>query len=629
MNRVNIGDDFYNHVNYVWLQKTEIPDDFSNWCTFIILREKNKKRVSKIIDKSKYILNSNFNKIGIFHCQYLSNKNFEKMNEIISNIKSIHTTDQLFTTMINYDISMNISQPLNYSVDSDFSNSTLNILHIDSGGLGLPDRDYYFLDSKKEIRDNYLIFIKNYSKLFGLTLDENAIFELEKNIANKTFTQVQKRDTLLLNNPISYEKFIIKYPNLKFIIKLFDYAKVIPGKINITNITYIDHINDIITSVSLDTWKQYFCFKLILGFYYCFNEEVEITYFNFYGKLIGGVKKIKTIEERAVEITNNYFGELIGQIYAKKYFNPKSKDYVNEMVELLKLALCEHLNNNDWMSQQTKYKAIEKLDKMNVKIGYPDKYDKNYDNLEILETNSFMQNIINIISFESFNNLKDLYKQVNKNKWYMHPHTVNAYYAPNNNEIVFPAGILQKPFFSIKQSDAYNFGGIGMIIGHEITHGFDDQGCLYDGDGNLKEWWTNEDKEKYKLKTNIIKEQYNNYMIEGNSVNGELTLGENIADIGGITLSFKAMGNFLKTRVSKKSNQYTNEQLFFINFSNIWKSKANKEDVLQKLLVDPHSPPEFRVNGTLRNIDAFYKAFNITKYDKLYLPPSKRAYIWN
>jgi putative endopeptidase len=335
-------------------------------------------------------------------------------------------------------------------------------------------------------------------------------------------------------------------------------------------------------------------------------------------------------------------GELVGKLYIDNYFKSDSKEKANELFIYIKNELEHYLKTNDWMEPQTKIKALDKLNKMNIKIGYPEKLEYDWELLKILDSNSFLENIILLKKFNNQMVLKKLYEKLNRDTWAMPAHVINAYYSPTLNEIVFPAGILQKPFFSVDQEPALNFGGIGMVIGHEITHGFDDQGSKYDSDGNLNNWWTPSDYEKYKNKTNIIKEQYNQYEIDGNKVNGQLTLGENIADIGGLALSYKAFIKYINRNQTKSKTDskyqilytqndydYTPKQKFFLNYANIWKMKSTKEDALNRLVIDPHAPPIYRVNGVVRNLDDFYEAFNINPSNQLYLNPELRAKIWS
>lgn len=592
--------DFYSYVNKDWLEKTRIPDEHSHWGTFSILEENNKNMVRDLLEKSNNIA-------SILYKQFLIKNNKEDLfivQRIFYNIDIQTNKLNLFNYMLLLHITFNIKFCLSIDVSSDLNDANFNILHIDSDGLGLPDRDYYFLENKKDIRNKYRIFIKKYSKLFNENLDVNNIYNIEKLLASNTYTQVENRQPELLNNPIFFDDFIKKYNNLFFIKSIFKKFNVIPNKINILNPKFMNYLNTLIDTISLDKWKEYFKFKVMCSLNKYLTFEIEECYFNFYSKTINGVKTMKNIKVRSMEITENLLGDIIGKMYVEKYFNPDSKNAVEEMVNTIKDELVIILNNNDWMEDSTKEKALIKLDKMKMKIGFPDvPVPDKYSNINITLNNPYLKNILLIKKANSFYEASFLYKPLDKSRWFMSPHHVNAYYSPSYNEIVFPAGILQPPMFSLCQDIGSNYGGIGTIIGHEITHGFDDQGCKFDGDGNLKNWWSDNDKIKYNKKTQIIKEQYAKYHIENQNVNGELTLGENIADIGGVKLSLNALKKF------KLGKYYIKD--FFINYANIWKIKYQKEKILEKLITDPHSPNIFRVNGVVYNIDDFYNTFNI------------------
>lgn len=592
--------DFYSYVNKDWLEKTRIPDEHSHWGTFSILEKNNKNMIKDLLEKSNNIA-------SILYKQFLIKNNKEDLfiiQRIFYNIDIQNTKLNLFNYMLLLHITFNIHFCLSIDVSSDLDDANFNILHIDSDGLGLPDRDYYFLENKKDIRNKYRIFIDTYSKLFNENLDVNNIYNIEKLLASNTYTQVENRQPELLNNPIFFDDFIKKYNNLFFIKSIFKKFNVIPNKINILNPKFMNYLNTLIDTISLDKWKEYFKFKVMCSLNKYLTFEIEKCYFNFYSKIINGIKTMKNIKDRSMEITEYLLGDIIGKMYVEKYFNPDSKNIVKEMVNTIKDELVIILNNNDWMEDSTKEKALIKLDKMNMKIGFPDvPVPDKYFNINITLNNPYLKNILLIKKANSYYEFSFLYKPLDKSRWFMSPHDVNAYYSPSYNEIVFPAGILQPPMFSLCQDIGSNYGGIGTIIGHEITHGFDDAGSKFDGDGNLKNWWCNNDRIKYNKKTQIIKEQYTKYHIEGENVNGELTLGENIADIGGVKLSLNALKKF---RLGK---YYIKD--FFINYANIWKIKYQKEKILEKLITDPHSPNIFRVNGVVYNIDDFYNTFNI------------------
>jgi endothelin-converting enzyme/putative endopeptidase len=632
---INCSDDFYSHVNYHWIEETEIPNGHSKWSVFQIIHNENLKKIKKLIEKSKQI--PKFKKLFTIYSQYLDyNKRNDPSNilfvqQIFDRINSCVSSIELFNLMYDYELLINISFPLNTYVQSNFKDANEVILHIGSGGLGLPDKEYYFNENKKKIRDKYKIFIREYSKIYGLVIDPEIIFNIEKKLASKTYTKIQKRIPELNNNLSNWDIIIKSLPNLEFIRKLFIKAKIKPDKINITNPEYLKFINEFIISNDLFNWKQYFCFKIMLTFHNCLSEIIEQAYFIFYSGFLSGIQKMKPNWIRSIEFTESLLGHLLGQLYVEKHFDQASKNKVIQMIDYIKKELEYILANNDWMAHETKVNAIQKLKKINVKIGYPDVYVINYDLVQVSDSNPLLINFINIRSFEIINKLEKLYKPLNRNQWFMNCHAVNAYYSPSFNEIVFPAGILQAPFFSLDQNIGFNFGGIGSIIGHEIIHGFDDQGSKYDGDGNLNIWWTKEDFVKYKAKTDIVKKQYSDYKILDTNINGELTLGENIADIGGVYISLKAFERYLTDHPKENVRIYgfTPKQLFFINYANIWKSKSTLEEINKRLITDPHSPPEFRVNGVLKNIDEFYDEFNIKENDGLYLKPQSRIIIFS
>jgi putative endopeptidase len=621
----NCGDNFYNHVNFNWTQNNDIPDELQNWGTFQILRKKTQERVKNIIEKSDNILN-------ILYKQYIDmTYKIEPRDKLyidilIDKINRCITHKDLFNLMMEIDLSIGINIPINFSITTDYNDSSNVILHIISGGLGLHDRDYYLLESKKEIRDKYLQYIDEYSKLFGLNLSNQVIFDIEKKLALKMYTRVQKRDPKISNNITTVKEFLIKYPLLSSIKKILEKTNNMKqtNKMNVSNPKYMEHLNNIIPEIPIDNWKQYFIFRIISEFNNYISKELYECSFNFYNKVILGIKSMKPRWKQAIEMIEHNMGEMVGKMYVAKYFNEESKNLAILIFNYIKEELEKYLYINDWMTKHTKERAIRKLQKMNIKIGYPDVYEKNYDSLLVNKDNTLLENIILVKKFNIKYKLARLYKPTNKNLWFMPPHSINAYYSPSYNEIVFPAGILQEPFFS--KDMAYNFGAFGMVVGHEITHGFDDQGSKFDENGNLNNWWEKEDYIKYENKTKIIKDQYSKYNVNGQPVNSELTLGENIADIGGIGLSYRAYLNFLKDY--PEQNTIENKKKFFYNYANIWKYKGRKEDITQKLLLDPHAPPQFRVNGVVSNMDDFYHLFDIKPDNTMYIEPDKRARIW-
>jgi len=632
----NCGDDFYNFVNYNWIENTKIPDEHQQWSTFQTLIENTNMNLELIIKKSFYSHNKNYQKLGILYNQLINetNKNnpsnLWNIQKIIADIESCDTINELLHKIFNLDLNIGINNIINLSIQPCFLNPSVNIIHLNPGELGLPDKSYYFDKDKQFIRDEYIKFIREYSLLFNKNIDPKVVYNLEKKLAEKTYTNIQKRNPELQNNLTTWDNLISKCPNLIFIYTIFQQTNKTPGIINNINPLYTQLINEMINYVSISSWKQFFIFKIILEFNKFLGQDITNCYFNFYEKILSGTIKNKSDSKQAIEFIDNNLGELLGKLYIDNYFNIESKKLAYNIFNFIKNELNNYLMYNDWMEDITKLKALEKLNKMTIKIGYPDKYFKDYDKLDINISNSLLKNIFNIKKFNIDFKLKKLYEPVNKYLWYMNPQSVNAYYSPSMNEIVFPAGILQKPIFSLDQDIASNFGSFGMIIGHEITHGFDDQGSKFDSKGRLNNWWTPKDKAKYQKLINIIRKQYAQYSIENYPINSDLTLGENIADIGGLSLSFKALKTYLKTYPEQNIyiNSLTPEKRFFINYAILWKTKSRKEDIIRKLNTDPHSPPEIRVNGVIRNIDYYYEIFDIKPHNKLYLDPDQRAKIW-
>ena len=627
--KIKPNEDFYTHVNEKWLNETEIPADKAKYGTFNILHDKTEPLIKELLENAYESKNNNFKKLGILYKQGLNNNsNKEDIKHVVfflNIINNITTTDKLFDEIMNVMLRFNISSPLEVYVSADYDEPKFNILHITSCGLGLPDRDYYTVDTPEhiKIRQKYKLFLKEYCALFKLDYDIDKIYQLEEKLAHKMHTKTEARDIDMINNPMSYQDFEKRYPNLKFVSKVFEVTDNDAGKVNVSNPTYFDTLNTMVME-DLMVWKEYFNLKFILDSHNYLSDIVSDTYFNFYGKVISGQKEQSPKWKRSIKTCEDLIGELIGKLYTDKYFPKATKDKANELVDYIKDALRTILKKNNWMEQSTKDKANEKLDKMHVKIGYPDKLDKNYDCLNINEEYTYFENVLFCKVFLTLDHISYLYQPVNPSKWHMNAHNVNAYYSPTLNDIVFPAGILQEPFFSANQDAAYNFGGIGAVIGHEITHGFDDEGRRFDGDGKLNEWWSKNDIVEYNKRTQIIVNQYSEYspLNNNNKVNGELTLGENIADIGGIYIALKAYLLYSK-------NNEPNIKGFFMNYANIWKNKSHEENTLLLLTIDPHSPPIFRVNGALKNIDEFYDAFNITENDRMFISSDKRARIWS
>jgi len=606
---------FYLWVNENWKKENNIPKEHGRWSIFDILQENNNLKIKKLLEET---MSDEFIKCKILYEQgnniVKRNKNKE-IYEYLKDIDQCNTLENLLNLIIDYHILFYIDSPFIFKVDNDFSDSTINILHIYTGGLGLEDKSFYFLESKEYIRKEYKIFLKKYASCFNLLIDIDKYYNLEKELAKETYSNVEKRNPLIQNNPSNLKTILNKYPTFTFLPYLYKKLNKTPTKINLINPKFLNKLN-IMFNYPLESWKEYFKMKLILSVNNYLSEEIEETYFNFHYKFLLGIVKIKSLWERSLNNVNNSLGFLLGKYYVEKYFDKDSKNLVLQMIKYIKDILEKRIKNLDWMSEKTKIKALEKLNVIKPKIGFPEKW-REY-NFEIKSEYSYLKS--NILC--NLNNFKyafsKLDKKIDPTEWMMHPQVVNAYFSPSHNEIVFPAGILQEPFFSKKYDIALNFGGIGTIIGHEISHAFDDEGSKYDSKGNLNNWWQKEDFENYNLKKNILIEQFNNYTIENEKVNGKLTLGENIADLGGITISLESLKKYLSDNPSEniKHDNFSPIQRFFINYSRIWACNTTKEEIKNRILTDVHSPPEFRVNGNLQNIDDFNLAFAFNSKNK-------------
>jgi putative endopeptidase len=595
----SLKDDFYTAINHNWIQNIKINDSKAKISEFILLQEKNNKIIKKLILKNKFL--KKIYKLTI------KKKKFDIILPLINIIKN----NDLETLLAKF-TNIGLEHLFNINVDENIFDNNKNILYLVEPSLSL-NQKMYSNDKIYNKYKKYVYNICNILKKHDIILDVEEILKYEKNINNKLKSLEERRN-------INEYYTLIKYTDLKHKLN-FDLDKymslILPNikihNIIIGNINYLTYIKDI------KIIKDYLIFKLLDNYGTLISDEIQKITFNFYGKVLSGLKKDKSKNSRGLLMVSNIFSDLLGIEYAKKYFSKKSKKYVINMIKNIKLIMSERIKNLDWMSDNTKKKALLKLKSIKYKIGYPNKII-NYSKLKI--TDNIFTQILHINKFFVKKNFKKLFKKPDISHWSMGAHEINAYYNPTQNEIVFPAGILQPPFFDIKKSDAYNYGTIGIIIGHEICHGFDDQGRTFDSKGNLNNWWNINDEKKYLKKIKILEKQYSKIILNNNKINGLLTLGENIADLCGITLAFNAL---------KKCNPnltLNERKEFFISFAKLWRQKTRPEELSRLIKSDVHSPGILRVNQTLKNIDEFYETFNITKNDKMFIKPNKRVKIF-
>ena len=630
-------DDFYRYVNGKWLKNYVMPADKSRYGSFNALRDKSEKDVKNIIDQlagQTYPKDTDEQKISDLYKSYMDEEQIEAagmavIDADLAKIDAINNYDDLLAYMSYAD--KYTDSPFGLFVYIDLKDSNSYITYVGQSGIGLPDRDYYLNedDKFKNIRAKYLELIENQFKNAGFKNPADAaqtVMGIETEIAKGHWTNVETRDNEKSYNLKSFDEFKALMPDLN--IDAWFAGTDLPqiDKIVVSQPDYMQKLNKLIKNTSIDDWKTYNQWKLIdraAGF---LPKKFDEENFKFYGTVLKGVTEQKPRWKRAISTVNGSVGELVGKVYVKSYFPPEAKKRMDNMIENLRAAYGDSIKDLDWMSEETKLKALDKLSKFDPKIGYPNKW-KDYSNLHISKE-SLLDNMRSVTDWRLQRNRSRLGKPIDRTEWSMNPQTVNAYYNPVKNEIVFPAGILQTPFFNLSADDAVNYGGIGAVIGHEMGHGFDDQGSLFDGEGNLNSWWTDEDRKKFNAKTKMLIDQYNAFeVLDGKAhVNGELTLGENIGDLSGLTIAYKA---FKKAHPdNSKIGGLTADERFFYGWAQIWRGKMRDEALLSQVATNPHSPSEFRGNGPLRNFSPFLKLFNVKEGDKMFLPEEKRVKIW-
>ncbi|WP_339921402.1 M13 family metallopeptidase [uncultured Flavobacterium sp.] len=633
------GDNFDAYVNGTWQRNTAIPADKPSYGAGYMVYDKSQEDVKAIIEtaaKSNSAAGSDEQKIGDFYGSYMDSIGRNKVGiaPLLPEFKKIDSISN-YSDLAEYFGHANQSgnnSPFVIGVMEDLKDPSQYMLYAWQGGLGLPDREYYFLeDSKsKEIRKKYVTHIDKMLQLGGVESSvalAPKIMALETSLAAKHMKKEQTRDMMKL-----YNKYPIK--DLKQLMPDFDWASLLTTagiknqkNIVIPQVEYIKSLNDIIKTTPLATWKAYLKWSVVHGAATSLNTALENENFNFYSTTLRGTEKQRPLWRRGVETVNKNLGEIVGKVYVEKHFSPEAKEKVSILVKNLIKAYEESIKKLDWMSPETKKQALDKVSKFTVKIGYPDKW-RDYSSLKIIK-NDYFGNQQRATAFEYNRQLNKLGKAVDRTEWGMTPQTVNAYYNPPLNEIVFPAAILQPPFYDPNVEDAVNYGGIGAVIGHEIGHGFDDQGSTFDGDGVMRNWWTPKDLVAFKQKTGALVAQYSAFKVFPDlTVNGEFTQGENIGDLGGLSIALNAYKMSLKGKESPVLDGFTGEQRIFLGWGQVWLDKAREDDLRGQVANDPHSPAKFRINGVVRNIPEFYTAFNIKPTDSLYLAPNKRVKIW-
>ena len=640
---VKPGDNFFLYVNGSWMKKNPIPASEARWGSFNIIGQENDKALLTIL---KELANTNAEpgsakqKAGDFYFTAMDTAAIERsgitsLTEEFSKIDQISNPNQLMNVVAHLHM-IGIRPLFSFSVEPDPKSSSENILILNQAGLSLPDMDYYANPdtSINNIRLKYKTHIANMFSLMGEkpeTAYQNAelIFEMESELASVSMTRVQLRDIQAQYNKMQSPELTIMVPEINWVVyfsELGIYGKV--RNVIVSQPKFFARVNAMIADHSLNEWKIYLRWHLLNSTADLLSSIFSREHFNFYEKPLSGAKQQKPRWKKVVRQADDVLGELLGQLYIEKNFSAESKKKVNEMVDNLFEAYKEHINSRTWMSEATKQQAQRKLSTIMRKLAYPDKW-RDYSTLEI-KRDAYVLNCLRGNEFQMKFMFNKLGKPIDKTEWGMTPSTVNAYYNPSYNEIVFPAGIMHSPFFDPNADDAVNYGAMGSVIGHELTHGFDDQGSQYDWEGNLKNWWTKDDSTQFRDRTKMVVKQYNNFVTRDTlKVNGELTQGENIADLGGLTLAYAAYQISLKGKPAPLPiDGLTSDQRFFISWAQVWRGDMRTEALKNLLKTNPHSPYNARVNVPLSNLDAFYRAFNIKPGDKLYRRENDRVEIW-
>lgn len=632
--------DFYQFACGGWMKENPLPAEYSRFGSFDKLALNNLEQVNGLITdlaKEKHPQGSIAQKIGDLYnlAMDTTRRDQEGVQAIMPTLNEIAAvSDPAQWSEV-------LGKAMEYGiwamyVDADAMNSSMNILNECQAGFALGEKEYY-LDQDEHtqmIRTEYLKHIEKMFNLFGI---DNAaqraqtVLRLETRLATAALNNVELRDPVANYNKMSIADLQNLVPQVDWTV-YFQGMNITPDSLSVGQIRHLQEAGKMLAEESLDDMKTLFTWQAIDGCASYLTSEAYAANFDFYGRILSGRQEPSPLWKRAVGIVNGTLGEAVGQMYVQKYFPEENKERMLALVKNLQHALGERISALEWMSDETKEKALEKLNAFTIKIGYPDTW-RDYTALNIDPTITYYGNLQRAAKFEQDYSLSFLGKPVDKAKWYMTPQTVNAYYNPSSNEICFPAGILQYPFFDMAADDAFNYGAIGVVIGHEMTHGFDDQGCQFDKDGNLNNWWTAEDKARFDARTKVMEEFFNAIEVApGVHANGAFTLGENIADHGGLQISFQA---FMENEAAKPESErlktvdgFTPEQRFFLAYANVWAGNIRPEEILQRTKSDPHSLGRWRVNGALPHINAWYDAWNVTEASPLYVAPANRVSIW-
>ncbi len=641
---VNPGDDFFEYVNGTWIKNNPIPADKNSWSAFQELLERNRENIRSIIEtaasKHDAPAGSVDKQIGTFFNTGMDTIAIEKqgvgpLKDLFSKIDSISAIADV-QSVAAYLQKYNIGALFYVFSNADQKNSEMVIANFYQSGIGLPDRDYYFRtdSASRKILDAYKVHL---AKMFILLKDQpdvaqknaETVLKIETQFAKASFTNIENQDPKKTYNKMTIEELTKLSPgfNWQAYMQKIGYPQI--REMNVYQPVFLKELSSMMKTVPVEDWKTFLRWSLINHASGYLSSDFEKQNFDFYNRTLSGQDQMEPRWKRVLDETSGSLGEAIGQLYVKEYFPPEAKQKMIELVGNLKESLRQRIEKLTWIGPETKKEALAKLEKINVKVGYPDKW-RDYSGLKITN-DSYVMNILNSGNFEFIYNLNKVGKPVDRTEWGMTPQTVNAYYEPSKNEIVFPAGILQPPFFNMNADDAVNYGGIGLVIGHEMTHGFDNMGRQFDKDGNLRDWWTDADVKSFNEHTQIIVDEFNRFeVLDSLFINGKHTLGENIADLGGATVAYNAYQLSLKGKpAAVPIDGYTGNQRFFLSFAQIWRNNMKDQQLRKRVLTDEHSPAKYRVNGTVFNMPEFYAAFpEVKSGNKLFREESMRPVIW-
>jgi putative endopeptidase len=637
---VRPGDNFYQYANGNWVKNNPVPSSKTRWGSFDELREEGLVRMRTLLDFAAANADKDpkMQKIGDLYNSGMDSAGLQKLGyqpiqADLDRIAALTGTQDLLKE-IAFERSHGIAAPLiGFNVGPDRKNVTQYVPQVGQGGTSLPDRDYYLKNDARstEIRKAYAVHLNNMFRLIGrkdaaAAASTDAVLRIENALAGAEMGRVEMRDPYKTYNKFAWKDLSATTPAIDW--KAWAAQMQVTGadSVIVTNPSFLRAVNLLLTAVSLDDWKAYLQWNVVRSAAPFLSNAFEEESFSF-NQVLTGQKEQTPRWQRVSGLIDRSLGDLLGQLYVEKYFSAAAKQRMKELVDNLQQTFGDRIRRVDWMSEETKQKAIEKLQAFIKKIGYADKW-RDYSSITIRK-DDFLGNVRNCGIWSYQDNVTRLGKPVDRTRWGMTPPTINASYNPSNNDITFPAGILQAPFFDFAADDAVNYGGIGAVIGHEMTHGFDDEGRQFAADGNLKDWWTKADADKFKTRADEVVAQYNAFtVLDTLHVNGRLTLGENLADLGGLSIAYEAFTKTQQFKEGKKIDGFTPSQRFFLNWAQVWRSNTLPRTAAQLILTDPHSPGTYRANAPLTNIDAWYEAFDIKEGDKMYKPSDKRTRIW-